>query len=90
VGVTYQHSGEAVVPQVSQTRKRFREFLIAIVTLHVAAMVLYYSLGVPRLPTRQQRLFAWIWMGATVLVVFVGLARLKRARGRSGKDRDGT
>jgi len=67
---------------MSPVRKRFREFVIAIVLLHIAALSLYYALGVPRSPTRQQRWFAWIWMGATILVVFVGLQRIKRARGR--------
>ena len=28
----------------------------------------------------RQRMFAWVWMGVTVAVVFVGLQRLKRAR----------
>jgi hypothetical protein len=61
-------------------RKRFREFLIAIVVLHVAALALYYALAIERRPTSLQRMFAWIWMGATVLLVFVGLQRIKRAR----------
>jgi hypothetical protein len=68
--------------EMSPVRKRFREFVIAMVLLHVAAISLYYALGVPRAPTSRQRLFAWIWMGATVFVVFVGLQRIKRTRGR--------
>ena len=71
--------------EMSPVRKRFREFLIAMVLLHISAISLYYALGVARSPTWQQRWFAWIWMGATVFVVFVGLQRIKRARGRRAR-----
>ena len=65
----------------SPTRRRFLEFLVAVATLHVVAIVLYYAMDVAHLRVQQQRVFAWSWMGATVLVVFVGLQRIKRARG---------
>jgi hypothetical protein len=62
-------------------RRRFLEFVIAVGVLHIAAIALYYALGVNRASVTEQRVFAWTWMGATVLVVFAGLQRLKRARG---------
>jgi hypothetical protein len=64
----------------SLVRKRFREFLLGVAALHVTAIVLYYGLGIARAPVVRQQLFAWVWMGATVVVVLVGLQRVKRAR----------
>jgi len=64
----------------SPTRRRFREFLVSVAVLHVAAISLYYALGIARSPVARQQVFAWIWMGATVVVVLVGLQRIKRAR----------
>lgn len=64
----------------SPTRRRFLEFLVAVAVLHGAAIALYYTLGIPRAPTSRQRIFAWTWMGLTVFVILLGLARIKRAR----------
>ena len=64
----------------SPTRKRFLEFLLGVGVLHAAAIALYYALGIARSPVARQQLFAWTWMGATVVVVLVGLQRIKRAR----------
>ena len=66
----------------SLARKRFRQFLVSVAVLHVAAIAGYYLLDVPGAPERLQRAYAWIWMGATVAVVVLGLQRLKRARAR--------
>jgi len=70
-----------VTVPTSPARKRFREFLLGVAALHVAAIALYYALGIGGAPAARQRMFAWVWMGATVAVVFVGLQRIKRARG---------
>jgi len=66
----------------SPTRQRFLEFLISVAVLHVVAIALYYLMDIPNATTARQRLFAWMWMGATVLVIFAGLQRIKRARSR--------
>ena len=66
----------------SLTRKRFREFLLSVAALHVTAIALYYALGIGRAPAARQRMFAWVWMGATVALVFLGLQRIKRVRGK--------
>ncbi|HEU4994867.1 MAG TPA: hypothetical protein VFT29_08605 [Gemmatimonadaceae bacterium] len=68
----------------SPARRRFLEFLISVAVLHAAAIALYYALDMPHAPSARQRMFAGVWMGATVLVIFVGLQRIKRARGRRG------
>ncbi|HEY8174831.1 MAG TPA: hypothetical protein VIF32_03980 [Gemmatimonadaceae bacterium] len=67
-------------PPLSPVRQRFLEFLVSVAAVHVVALVLYYALHVPQASAREQRTFAWIWMGVTVIVVLVGLQRLKRAR----------
>ena len=71
---------------ISPTRRRFLEFLVAVALVHVVAIAIYYGADVAHTTAREQRLFAWVWMGATVLVVFVGLQRIKRAR-RAGRVR---
>lgn len=68
----------------SPARQRFLEFLVSVAALHVVALALYYGLDLPHAPAMRQRVFAWVWMGATVLVVFVGLQRIKRARRTRG------
>lgn len=70
-------------PRTSPARKRFRQFLLSVALLHAAAIAAYYLLDVPRAPARLQRIYAWVWMGLTVVVVMVGLQRLKRVRARS-------
>jgi heme/copper-type cytochrome/quinol oxidase subunit 4 len=56
------------------------EFLVSVAAVHVVALGLYYALHLPQAPAGEQRMFAWVWMGVTVLVVLVGLQRIKRAR----------
>ena len=67
-------------PAMSATRRRFLQFLASVAAVHVGALVLYYALRIERAPEPRQRMFAWTWMMATVVVVVIGLQRLKRAR----------
>jgi hypothetical protein len=69
-----------VTLQLSPIRRRFLEFLVAVAIVHVAAIIIYYATDLQHAAPNRQRVFAWVWMGATVLVVFVGLQRIKRAR----------
>jgi len=66
--------------QFTPTRRRFFELLVSVLLVHTIAIALYYWLDLPRTPARTQRWFAWVWMGLTVLVVLIGVQRLKRAR----------
>ena len=68
------------MPPMSPTRRRFLQFLVSVAVVHVIALTAYYTLGVDGWRDRDQRMFAWGWMGATVTVVLVGLQRIKRAR----------
>jgi hypothetical protein len=67
-------------PPLPASRRRFLEFLVGVAVVHVVAIVLFYALQIERAPVARQRLFAWVWMGATVTVVVIGLQRVKRAR----------
>lgn len=69
-----------VTTPMSPARRRFLEFLVSVAAVHVVAIALYYGLDIAHMPAGRQRMFAWVWMGATVLTVFVGLQRIKRAR----------
>ena len=64
----------------SPVRRTFLQFLVAVSLVHVAAIALYYGLGIARAPADTQRWFGWVWMAVTVAVVIVGLQRIKRAR----------
>lgn len=61
-------------------RRRFLEFIAAIVVLHTLAMAAYYLIDIPSAPQRHQKLYAWAWMVLTAVVVLVGLQRIRRAR----------
>lgn len=79
----------SVTLQLSPIRRRFLEFLVAVALVHVVAIGIYYSTDLPHAAPQRQRWFAWVWMAATVLVVFVGLQRIKRAR-RAGRVEPGS
>jgi TRAP-type C4-dicarboxylate transport system permease small subunit len=68
---------------MSPTRRRFLEFLVGVAAVHIVAIAIYYGADIAHTSARQQRVFAWVWMAATVLVVLLGLQRLKRARRQS-------
>lgn len=70
-------------PHTSLARKRFRQFLLSVALVHALAIAGYYVFGVAGAPERFQQVYAWVWMGATVAVVILGLQRIKRARLRT-------
>lgn len=92
-----RHNATAGPRPPSLARRRFRQFLLAVATLHVLAIAGYYALDVADAPARWQRAYAGTWMGLTVALIVVGLRRIRRARvrtvirrpGTSADDRDG-
>jgi hypothetical protein len=74
---------------MSLTRRRFLEFLVGVAAVHIVAIAIYYGADIAHAVPQRQRLFAWIWMGATVVVVLLGLQRIKRARRQSLSARSG-
>jgi len=69
-----------VTPADTPARKRFREFLIGVALVHGVAIALFYAFDLRHATPMRQRYFAWIWLAATVTVIFVGLRRIRRAR----------
>jgi hypothetical protein len=67
---------------ITPARRRFLEFLVSVALVHVIAIALYYGIDLEHAAAGRQRAFAWTWMALTVLVVVVGLQRIKRARRR--------
>ena len=65
---------------MTPARRAFIQFLVSVAAVHVAAIVIYYTAGIPAMAPARQRMFAWVWMAVTVAVVFWGLQRIKRAR----------
>ena len=61
-------------------RRAFIQFMTAVAVLHLAAIALYYALGIPHATQGRQRVFGWMWIGCTAALVFGGLQRIKRAR----------
>ena len=83
-GAAARHRVRLMAAQ-SLVRRRFLEFLVSVVMVHVIFIAMYYALDLRHWTVERQRVFAWIWMAATIAVVFVGLQRIKRARrARSG------
>ena len=66
--------------EATPARRAFLQFIVAVAALHVAAIALYYALGIAHSPPGRQRMFAWTWIGFTAALVFGGLQRIKRAR----------
>ena len=69
-------------PVVAELRKLLLQLIAAVVVLDVAAIALYYGLGIQRTAPRTQTLFTGIWTIATLIVVLVGLGRIRTARRR--------
>ena len=69
-------------PVVAALRKLLLQLIAAVVVLDVAAMALYYGLDIQRTTTRTQTLFTGAWTILTLIVVMVGLGRIRTARRR--------
>ena len=65
---------------MSPLRRRMLEFVAATAALHGTAIALYYALDIRGAPLTRQRMFGWVWMGATVALIVLALQRIKRAR----------
>ena len=70
-----------MLPSKGTTRRRFIELVVSVAAVHVVAIGLYYAFDVQHAAARAQRIFGWIWMAITIVVILIGTQRLKRARG---------
>lgn len=65
---------------VAELRKFLLQMVAAVVVLDIAAIGLYYGLHIQRTTPRTQAVFTGTWMVMTLVVVLVGLGRIRSAR----------
>jgi len=66
----------------AELRKLLLQMVAAVVILDIAAIGLYYGLHIQRTATRTQALFTGTWTVLTLIIVLVGLGRIRAARRR--------
>jgi hypothetical protein len=69
-------------PRVIELRKLLLQLIAAVVILDVVVIGLYYALHIEQRPSRTQALFTGTWTVLTLVVVLVGLGRIRAARRR--------
>jgi putative Mn2+ efflux pump MntP len=67
---------------VAEMRKLLLRLIAGVVVLDVVAIGLYYGLHVQRSTSRTQAIFAGAWTVLTLVVVLVGLGKIRVARRR--------
>jgi hypothetical protein len=80
------------MPEPRETRPRFRSparreltiMMGLVVVVHTIAIAIYRLSDMPHRPLNVTRIFGAIWTAVTLIVVFVGLNRVRAAR-RSGR-----
>ena len=81
-----------IPPSVSarpELRRHLMHMILGVLAVHALGIALYYGLGVEQRPTNFRRVFAGLWIGATLPVVLVGLSRIRAARLRARHARRG-
>ena len=72
-----------------ELRRHLMHMMIGVLAVHALAIALYYGLDVEQRPPTFRKVFAGIWMVATLPVVLVGLTRVRAARVRARRTRRG-
>lgn len=67
----------------AELRRHFLHMMLGVLAVHTLGVALYYALGVEQRPTNFRRIFAGLWVGATLPVVLVGLSRIRGTRLRA-------
>jgi putative Mn2+ efflux pump MntP len=67
---------------VAELRRLLLQLVAAVVVLDVAAIGLYYGLHIQRTTPRTQALFTGTWTVLTLVIVLMGLGRIRAARRR--------
>jgi hypothetical protein len=71
-------------PPRPPARKAFTAFAGSVLVLHTVAIILWRVLGIARRPSEVQNGFALAWVALTLVLVFLGLRRVRAAR-RAGE-----
>jgi len=68
-----------VRPQ-SPARRALVQMMGAVIAVHVVAIAIYRLTGLDRRPGRPTQIFGAVWTAVTVVIVGVGLFRVRAAR----------
>ena len=71
----------------AELRRHLLHMVIGVLAVHAIGIALFYALGVEQRPSNFRRIFAGLWIGATLPVVLVGLSRIRAARLRARRAR---
>jgi hypothetical protein len=69
-------------PVVAELRKLLFQLIASVVILDVVVIGLYYGLHIQSTSRRTQTVFTGTWTALTLIVVLVGLSRIRAARQR--------
>ena len=72
-----------------ELRRHLMHMMLGVLAVHMLGIALYYALGVEQRPSDFRRVFAGLWIAATLPVVLVGLSRIRAARLRARHARRG-
>ena len=67
----------------AELRRHLMHMILGVLAVHALGIALHYGLGVEQRPTNFRRIFAGLWVGATLPVVLIGLSRIRAARLRA-------
>ena len=68
------------VPRQSPARRALVQMMGAVIVVHVVAIAIYRLTGIDRRPGRPTQIFGAVWTAVTMIVVGVGLYRVRAAR----------
>jgi hypothetical protein len=67
----------------AELRRHLMHMMLGVLAVHALGIAFYYALGVEQRPSNFRRIFAGLWIAATLPVVLVGLSRIRAARLRA-------
>ena len=73
----------------AELRRHLLHMVIGVLAVHAVGIALFYGLDVENRPTDFRRIFAGLWVAATLPVVLIGLSRIRAARLRARHARRG-
>jgi hypothetical protein len=75
------------IPRQTPARRALVRMMGSVIVVHLAAILIYRLGRVPQRPESVGRIFGVVWTAATVIVVGIGLYRVRAAREASRAER---
>jgi hypothetical protein len=75
------------MPRESPARRALVQMMGTVIAVHIAAIVIYRVAGIQRRPEQVGRIFGAVWTLVTLVVVGVGLYRVRVARQAAREER---